>query len=179
MTRHLTTMLAAAVLLVATAGFAQGPGFGPGQGKGYGAWDGPEGPEMGMGRGGGQGMINYLGLTDSQVTAWQGLREQLHMTLQPIREQRMALQEQIHTALTSGTPDACAVGQLMVQVHALGDQARAAREANQASFVALLTPDQKVKYQQFLDVRAALGGGPGARGARMHAGRARGPRPTS
>ncbi len=177
MTRHLTSMLAAAVLLVATAGFAQGPGFGPGPGMGRGPGDGPMGPGrsgMGMGPGNGECLTNYLGLTDEQVTAWQSLRDQLHTTLEPIHAQRKALHDQIQAALTGGAADPCGVGQLMVQAHALGDQARAARDANQAAFMALLTTEQQAKYQHFLDLGGVCRGQRGPRGAGMHRGRAQG-----
>jgi len=180
MTRNLTSMLAAAVLLVATAASAQGPGRGPG--AGFGPGDGPHGPGgpgMGIGMRDGRCLIEYLDLTDEQVTAWQNLRDQLHSTLEPIREQRVALHEQIQAALTSEGTDACAVGQLMVQAHALGDQERAAREANQTSFVALLTAEQQTKYQQFKEVRGMCRGDRGQRGAGMHRGRARGRRSDS
>ncbi len=180
MTRNLTSMFAAALLLIAAAASAQGPGRGPG--PGFGSGDGPQGlggPGMGIGTRDGRCLIDYLDLTDEQATAWQNLRDQLHTTLEPIRAQRVALHEQIQAALTSGGTDACAVGQLMVQAHALGDQVRAARDANQASFIALLTAEQQTKYQQFKEVRGMCAGDRGQRGAGMHRGRAQGRRSSS
>jgi Spy/CpxP family protein refolding chaperone len=180
MTRNLTSMFAAALLLIAAAASAQGPGRGPG--PGFGPGDGPQGPGgpgMGIGMRDGSCLIDYLGLSDEQVAAWQNLRDQLHATLEPIREQRVALHERIQAALTSEGADACAVGQLMVQAHALGDQMRAAREANQTSFVALLTAEQQTKYQQFKEVRGMCRGDRGQRGAGMRRGRAQGRRSSS
>jgi len=177
MNRHLISIFAAGLLVVAAAASAQGPGFGPGAGMGLGRGNGPMGPGgpgAGMGPGNGQCLIDALGLTEEQQTAWQNLREQLHATLAPIREQRQALHEQIQAALSSGSPDSCAIGQLMVQVHALGEQGRAAREANQAAFVALLTPEQQAKYEVISELRGGCGAGP--RGAGMHRGRAQGRR---
>ena len=81
----------------------------------------------------------YLSLTPEQRAAWQSIQSDLRASTESLREQERAI----------------------------GDQLRAAREDADAKLVALLTPEQKLKFAafhaavEFLKERRPGPGGPG------------------
>lgn len=141
------SIVAMAVLLITTAAFAQGPG--------------PGGPPPGGP--GGDPLAEYLALTNDQKTAWQTIQNELRASVSGLHDQQRTLHEQLATAL-DGT-DAAAIGTLMLRIRAIGDQIKAAQDAADNKFEALLTPDQRTKFEafqaavQFLSRRGP--GGPG------------------
>ena len=66
-------------------------------------------------------MADYLGLTDSQKAAAESIHEEFRATVEPIHE----------------------------QIRALHDQIKSARDASDARFLALLTSEQKAKFEAF------------------------------
>ena len=153
-------------LLAAFGAFAQqgpGPGFGGGTGPGYGGGPGP-----GFGGGPGSGprvdvLVNYLQLTADQKTAWEKAHADFQAATQALHDQQIALREKLGEAL-KGT-DPCAIGTLMLQIRAIGDQVETAHDALEQRLASILTPEQKAKYDAFQAALAFIGGpGPGTNG---------------
>lgn len=89
-------------------------------------------------------LVEYLALTAEQKAAWEANREEMHEAIEPLHERGAALAAQLET-----TNDAAGIGSLVLQLRAVSTQIEAAREAGDAKFSALLTPDQKVKFEAF------------------------------
>jgi len=164
MTRNLPrTFLAlfAALCLLATLGaFAQlanGPGHGPGRG-----------PGNGQGAGFGQGdhhaqhfgrLARYLELTDEQIADAKAIFEDTKTQAMPLHDDVQALREELGTLLDEASPDAAAVGELVIEIHGIHEQIRDLREAAWDAFKALLTAEQLDKLEQLQAMREELGMG--------------------
>ena len=98
----------------------------------------------------GEALVQSLGLTDAQKTALTGLRTQTEATLSSVHAQEKTIHEGIHTAISGGSPDHCAIGDLVIQGAALHKQVETALSNAEATFVASLTSDQKSKYDAFV-----------------------------
>ncbi len=101
-----------------------------------------------------QALADFLDLTEAQIAQLQPLRETLRTTVEPLREQQRANQEQLRAAVEAG--DAAQAGTLVVANHGLSQQMKAAHDAYEASFEALLTAAQKAKwdvYQEIAELR--------------------------
>ena len=153
MKRRNIPILTLFIILIATAAFAQA--LGPG---------GPGGRPPGQGHGGSNILFEFLQLNDEQIEAWQGLVEAQHEAMQPLREEQRALNEQLRDAIESDVPDALTIGNLMIAIHDIRDEQKAARETLEASLTALLTGDQIVRYEAFKAAQALLGRGGGDHG---------------
>ncbi len=95
----------------------------------------------------------YLQLTEEQKDAARALAEDLRATLEPLREQREDLAQQLRDALDSDTPDATEVGQLVIDQRDLGQQIRDEMATFGEAFRAELDADQQVKWDNFLQLR--------------------------
>ena len=89
----------------------------------------------------------YLELTQDQIDAAQQLRQELRTKVEPLHQQQKDLRDQLRDELDSDSPDAAAVGQLVIDERAVGEQIRAAVEASRGAFEALLTPEQLVRWE--------------------------------
>jgi Spy/CpxP family protein refolding chaperone len=96
-------------------------------------------------------LARYLKLTPAQIETQKQLVQTLHNTTKPLYEQIEPLEDQLHTQLDAASPDACAVGNTVVEIDALRDQIRAAREDFDEAFSAILTPAQLAKYEALKD----------------------------
>jgi Spy/CpxP family protein refolding chaperone len=92
-------------------------------------------------------LARYLQLTPDQVTRAQGLFQQLQTAVRPLHEQEAALADQLKTLLDAPSPNACEVGNVVVQLDGLRDQAHAALQKFDHDFSAILTPAQLAKYE--------------------------------
>ena len=108
----------------------------------------------------GDALASYLQLTDAQKSAWQTARSNFEATTKPLHEQGRALHEQIDQALSSATPDAAAIGSLMISAKKIGDQLKSAHDALDATLVSTLTADQKAKFEAFKAARPPRREGP-------------------
>lgn len=142
----------------------------PPQGTGPG---GPGGGAMGPGHNRQQSIARALGLTDQQ-------QEKVHQILDEQRPQKEALQEKLQAnrdalrqLLESGSADATAVGELVLEGRKLHDQGRAMRDAEKKKIRALLTPEQQTKFDLIEALREEHGPG----GWRGHGGPFGGPGP--
>jgi Spy/CpxP family protein refolding chaperone len=124
----------------------------------------PERPQQG---GGGRallppgGLAEYLSLSDAQVTQARALRETVKSTIAPLRDQMRANREAMQTALAAG--DTAKAGELALAARNIGQQMKDAQQSFETSFAAMLTPEQKAKwdaYQQILELRGRRPSGP-------------------
>lgn len=128
------------ITLAATALFAQGPG-------------GPHMHRMAAGRT--TAAQSYLNLTDAQISQLKQLRQSEMAALKPIFQQIGPLRETLRTQEQSGSPDASAVGKLVLSIQALEQQTEPIRSSYQQQAQAVLTADQKTKLAA-LESAAAL-----------------------
>ena len=139
-----TLLVAAVVLALAVPALAQ-----QGQGQGRGPVAGT--PMAGVPAGDADGsraraaVIEFLGLTEEQVAAWDALLETRKATVEPLREQLQAVEEDLAELLQGENPDPAAVGTLVLQARALREQIAAANQAYLDGFEALLTPEQATR----------------------------------
>ncbi len=110
----------------------------------------------------GDRLVRALDLTAEQQTTLDALRDEMAETVRPLAEQLHALHGQIEDAAAGESPDACAIGGLVVQGRGLRSQIDTARKTVEARFVATLSADQKAKYDSFVAIQpgcTAVGGG--------------------
>ena len=100
------------------------------------------------------GLLVRLGLTSEQITATRQLIQRTRTALRPLRADITNLTRQIGQALAQPSPDACAVGRLVVDRNAKYGQIEDVLEDFDDDFSALLTPEQLVKYEA---LKAVLG----------------------
>lgn len=91
----------------------------------------------------------YLNLTADQIAAWQQIQKDTAATVQPLVANAADLRKQLDAALAVAAPDPLAVGKLAVALKAAREQVRTAHEAANAKRIALLTADQKARYDAF------------------------------
>lgn len=87
----------------------------------------------------------YLDLTEDQVTQVREILETTHASIEAIREEIRPLAESLHDELESGAPAPEAVGQLVIQIHALRDQIKGERQSAVDSIRSLLNDEQLQK----------------------------------
>jgi len=126
MKRIVTTI--ALATMIATAAIAQQP-----------RRMGPPPPEL----------DRFLALTADQKTQIDALHQSMRTTLDPLFEQRHAAEEQLHALVETANPDPTAVGKQFLAVHAIDEQINAAHDTNEQKVAALLTADQRVKFEAF------------------------------
>lgn len=104
-------------------------------------------------------LARYLRLSPAQVEQQKALLQALKAEVEPLREAQKPLQEDLREALDGASPEACAVGALLVEIDALGDQVRAAHAEFDDAFSAILTAEQLARYEALKVL--AQGPGPG------------------
>ena len=105
-------------------------------------------------------LARYLRLTPEQVQQQRQLVQALRADVEPLREQRKALREDLRAALEGGSPDACAVGAIVVDLSELRGQIRGELEEFDDAFSAILIPEQLARYEALKEaVRLLRGGG--------------------
>lgn len=87
-----------------------------------------------------------LGLSADQKTQWDAIHKQLETSVQPLFEQIGAANDQLESLAAASNPDATAVGTQYLAVRSLEKQMKAAHESTHAKLIALLTPEQKAKF---------------------------------
>jgi Spy/CpxP family protein refolding chaperone len=152
MKKTLVTLLA---LALGVSAFAAAPPHrqAPGQGQGQ-----AEGERQGGDVLPPRALAAFLGLTEAQVEQTQAIRESMRTAIEPLREQIHVNRDLMQAALEAG--DAAKAGQLALANFDLRKQIEAARESADTQFQALLTAEQKAKwdvYQQILEARRRHG----------------------
>ncbi len=121
------------------------------------AQDAPRRPLMppgGMEHGGrcGERLVRSLDLTTEQQATLEALRNDTAESVRPLAEQMRALHGQIETAADGASPDACALGGLVLQGKSIRSQIEDVRKAAEAKFVEQLSDAQKATYANFISI---------------------------
>ncbi len=93
----------------------------------------------------GEVVIQFLGLTPDQVTAWNALLEARKASVEPLREDLQATEKDLYALLQGSNPDPAAVGTLVLRAKALREQIAAANKVTIDGFEALLATEQMTK----------------------------------
>lgn len=148
-------VVGAAAMLVATGAFAA---FGPRGGR--------EGRRPGAGI---KAVLAKLDLSQEQKDRIRGFAEAARPQMQALREQQQANRAALRALVDAATPDAKAIGEAMLKVKAGREALKAERQKLHDATVSVLTPEQRVKLETYLEAFKMMRGGPGrgeGRGAR-------------
>jgi Spy/CpxP family protein refolding chaperone len=91
---------------------------------------------------------NYLALTDAQVAQIAGLMKKHRDAAFPLRQELRAKNHELQNALAQPEPNPNTVGQLVIARRALSQQLRELNLKLRTDIAAVLTPEQKEKFQQ-------------------------------
>lgn len=91
-------------------------------------------------------LAESLGLSTDQKVQFDAIHQQLEASMKPLIDQHRAAEQQLQTLVEAPSPDATAVGTQFLAMHAIDKQIRAAHEATKQKIDAILTPDQKAKF---------------------------------
>jgi Spy/CpxP family protein refolding chaperone len=134
----LYTSVAAAVLLLSVAvASAQPPG--------------PPVPGHGA-----EKLASYLQLTPDQIASWQQIHKDTAAAIKPLALNARGLREQIDAAVNSASPDPASLGSLALSLHTVQSQIKAVREQSRTRLLAVLSADQKTKFEAFEAAAAFL-----------------------
>jgi Spy/CpxP family protein refolding chaperone len=133
----LAAILAAGTHTAASARGPDGPPIGRERGPRFGPGHGPLGPRF----------AEELGLSDEQKAQLESLRKKNEETLEPLADAARQSHETFRTALESDNPDSATVGQAALAMHAAEKALRAAHEASFEQVKAILTEEQRVKFE--------------------------------
>ena len=131
-----------AVALVALASVAGAQGPGP-----RGRRPGEAGGQPGFGPPAEQ-MAERLGLSDDQKAQWQALHEKSREAMKPLFERARQAHQAFQSALEAPNPDAPAVGQAALAMHAAEKKLHEAQQALFDEMKSILTPEQREKLEQ-------------------------------
>jgi Spy/CpxP family protein refolding chaperone len=87
-----------------------------------------------------------LGLSADQKVQWDSIHQQLQASVEPLFQQIHSAHEQLESLASSSNPDPAAVGKQFLAVRSLEKQLKAAHESAHQKLTAILTPDQKAKF---------------------------------
>jgi Spy/CpxP family protein refolding chaperone len=93
-------------------------------------------------------MLDRLGLTDEQKAAVQAVHEKNQDTVRPLGDTARQAHEAFQKALDAESPDATKVGQLALGMKAAQKKFEAARKEEMDEIKAILTPEQRDKFEQ-------------------------------
>ena len=94
-------------------------------------------------------IARVLQLTPDQVTQSRAIYDELRQTVEPLRGQIAPLREALEDLLDTASPNACDVGQAVVDIDVIHDQIDDARAAAHEEFEGLLTPAQLDRWETF------------------------------
>jgi len=140
-------VVGAAAMLVATGAFAA---FGPRGGR--------EGRRMGPGI---RAVLAKLDLSQEQKDQIRSFAEAARPQLQALREQQKSNRAALRALLDAATPDTKAIGEAMLKVKAGREALDAERQKLHDATVSVLTPEQRVKFETYLEARTTIRVGPG------------------
>jgi Spy/CpxP family protein refolding chaperone len=95
---------------------------------------------------GGVDIVSALNLSTDQKVQFEAVHRQLEASMQPLFEQHHAAELQLNAAADSSNPDAASVGRAYLALRAVGKQIKDAHESAKSKIDAILTPDQKAKF---------------------------------
>lgn len=95
----------------------------------------------------------YLDLNASQEASVERMRDATRASAKPLMEAQRELRQELRAAIEGANPDATAIGNLTLKIHANRQQLKSIFDKAQMDFVALLDPAQKEKYENFRELR--------------------------
>ena len=96
-----------------------------------------------------RGRADQVGGPPRQQAGWEHVDSDSRNASRVQTETRAALGRQGETALKDKSSDACAIGRVMVSMQAIGDQLRSEESALQQKVLAILSLEQRIKYDAF------------------------------
>jgi Spy/CpxP family protein refolding chaperone len=87
-----------------------------------------------------------LGLSADQKAQFDSIHQQMQASIEPLHQQLKAAHQQLESLASSSNPDATAVGKAFLAARAIEQQVKAAHESAHSKLTAILTPDQKAKF---------------------------------
>jgi Spy/CpxP family protein refolding chaperone len=106
-------------------------------------------------------MARELGLSEAQQDKLREIMDEQRAQREALFEKLSANRDALHQLLESGSADANAVGELVLEGRKLHEESRALREAEQKAIRSILTPEQQKKFDQALAQRRERGPGRG------------------
>jgi hypothetical protein len=103
-----------------------------------------------------QQLAEYLQLSAAQQAAFENAHADFHTATAPLFERWAQLGHDTEAALKNKSADACAIGNMMIASQAISDQIKAQKTALEQKLEAMLTPDQKTKYEAFKAARPQM-----------------------
>jgi Spy/CpxP family protein refolding chaperone len=91
-------------------------------------------------------LAESLGLSTDQKVQFDAIHQQLEASMKPLIDQHRAAEQQLQALVEAPSPDATAVGTQFLAMRAIDKQIRAAHDATKQKIDAILTPDQKAKF---------------------------------
>jgi Spy/CpxP family protein refolding chaperone len=88
-----------------------------------------------------------LGLSVDQKVQFDSIHQQLEANVGPLFQQLESAHRQLESLASASNPDATAVGKQFLAARAIEQQVKAAHESAHQKLIALLTPDQKAKFE--------------------------------
>ncbi len=113
----------------------------------------------------GDGIVSALNLSTDQKVQWDSIHQQLQASMQPLVDQHRAAEQQLNTAANASSPDALTVGRAYLAMRDVDKQIKSAHESAKAKIDAILTPDQKAKFDA---IHAKMEGEHGPMMLKMH-----------
>lgn len=101
---------------------------------------------------------HFLALTDTQVNDISALLKKHREAAFPLGQEVRARNHELQNALDTAEPNPNTVGQLVIARHALTKQLQALNVKLQSDIAAVLTPEQRQKFEQMKDRRKARRG---------------------
>lgn len=96
-------------------------------------------------------LVRALTLSTAQTATLRTLATATRTAIRPIGEEIKTLSEQIRDGLNATSPDACALGALLVTRHDKSEDVEDLLQDFDDDFSAILTPEQLVKYDALKD----------------------------
>jgi Spy/CpxP family protein refolding chaperone len=90
-------------------------------------------------------VAQYFDFTQEQVDQIRGFLEIRKAAVEPLLKQIAAQEKDLHDLLGTTDPDPAAVGNMLIAIHQLKEQVKAARDQFDTSLEGILTPDQATK----------------------------------
>lgn len=112
----------------------------------------------------------YLELTDSQRAEAEALHDRLFADMRERHEAVAASFERLHQMVEAESPDATAIGELVIEMHREREAMQAQHEAYFAEFERLLTPEQAERLEVWKAAREMGGFGHHPRMRGFHGG---------
>jgi Spy/CpxP family protein refolding chaperone len=100
------------------------------------------------GKAGAEFLAEHLDLNAQQKESLEKLLADLEKEAAPLMEEARTLHTEIHQALEAGNPDATAIGEKVIAMHALHTRAKAAHDVFKEKLGAILTEEQRKELQE-------------------------------